>query len=113
MVPGGAGDRQRRPAVPYARRRLVALLLATVVLTVAVYGARAVLAPLAEPAPAGPAPAAAGPGSLQVVVQPGDTLWSIARRARPEGDIRPLVDRLVAEHGATPLRPGEIVSIPG
>jgi hypothetical protein len=112
VVPGGAGDRQRRPAPPYARRRLVALVLATLVLTVAVYGARSFLAPLAEPAPAGPAPAAASPGSVQVVVQPGDSLWSIARRARPDGDIRPLVDRLVAEHGSTPLRPGEVIPIP-
>src|SRR5262249_31874931 len=29
------------------------------------------------------------------VVQPGDTLWGIARRLQPEGDVRDLVDELV------------------
>lgn len=46
---------------------------------------------------------------LSHVVQPGDTLWSIARDFVPEGDIRPLVDRLAAARGNTPLQPGEAV----
>ena len=36
-----------------------------------------------------------GDPTVVYVVQPGDTLWSIARRADPGADPRPLVDRLV------------------
>ena len=45
----------------------------------------------------------------QVVVQPGDSLWSVARRLAPGSDPRPVVDALtLARHGA-PLLPGETV----
>ena len=45
-------------------------------------------------------------------VQPGDTLWSIARDSRPEGDVRPLVDRMSAERRGRPLVVGERVAVP-
>ena len=111
LVPGGA----TRPdlAVTYRRRRIVAGLLAVLVLAGLVSGSRALLAPLAEPASAGPvASAAATGGSVSVVVRPGDTFWTIARRAEPRGDIRPLVDQLVAAHGSSSLRPGDTITIP-
>ena len=55
-----------------------------------------------------PDPAAAVPVVATIhVVQPGDTLWSVARRLQPEGDVRPLVARLRAEHGPGPLVPGQ------
>jgi LysM repeat protein len=47
-----------------------------------------------------------------VVVQPGDTLWAIARRAQPEGDLRPLVDELTRSRGNRPLQVGEEIAIP-
>ncbi len=47
------------------------------------------------------------------VVRPGDTLWSIARTLDPNGDIRPLVDRLSSEVGNAPIYPGETIAIPG
>jgi hypothetical protein len=112
LVPGGA----TRPdlAAAHRRRRIVAGLLAVLVLAGLVSGSRALLAPLAEPASAGPvAPAAATGGSVSVVVRPGDTLWTIARRAQPSGDIRPLVDQLVASTGSGPLQPGDRVLLPG
>ena len=109
LVPGGAAGRPHRLAARYRRRRLVAALVATVVLIGLVAGTRALLAPLAQAAPAGPAATSA---THSVVVQPGDTLWTIARHAHPDGDVRPLVDRLVAEHGSAPLIPGETISIP-
>ena len=37
------------------------------------------------------------------VVQPGDTLWSIARRLQPEGDVRALVHQLVAANDGAEL----------
>ena len=46
------------------------------------------------------------------VVQPGDTLWSIARRLQPEGDLRPLVDQLVDLNGGTDLAVGQRLPIP-
>jgi len=111
LVPGGA----TRPdlAVTYRRRRIVAGLLAVLVLAGLVSGSRALLAPLAEPASAGPVASASAPGgSVSVVVRPGDTFWTIARRAEPRGDIRPLVDQLVAAHGSSSLRPGDTITIP-
>ena len=57
-------------------------------------------------APANPIAATA-----DYVVQPGDTLWSVARRLQPEGDVRPVVDRLVAERGSSGLAVGEVIHI--
>jgi hypothetical protein len=46
------------------------------------------------------------------VVHPGDTLWSIARRMQPSGDVRPLVDRLAASRHGAPLHPGDRIARP-
>jgi len=49
---------------------------------------------------------------VMYVVQPGDTLWSIAHRIDPAGDERPIVDRLASQlHGAS-IYPGETIRIP-
>ena len=53
----------------------------------------------------------AGTGSI-VVVQPGDTFWSIARSVQPSGDVRPLVAQLAREHGGSALQPGDRISVP-
>ena len=94
-----------RPApVVFWRRRLVALLLAAAITTVAVQMlARLGDAPLAfsEPVPA------AGTQDGVYVVQPGDTLWSIARTLQPEGDVRPLVDGLATQLRGRPLTAGD------
>ncbi len=64
--------------------------------------------------PAGPVPAsAAHTGSRVHVVQPGDTVWSIARSLRPHGDIRIVVDRLEARLGGATLQPGQRVPLDG
>ncbi|HXF56514.1 MAG TPA: LysM domain-containing protein [Actinomycetota bacterium] len=49
------------------------------------------------------------------VVRPGDTLWELARAlCGPEGDPRPLVDRLIAANGVEGglIRPGEELRLP-
>ena len=46
------------------------------------------------------------------VVQPGDTLWAIARRLDPNGDIRPLVDALSREVHGRPLQVGQQIILP-
>ncbi|MCU1351037.1 MAG: hypothetical protein JWM05_246 [Acidimicrobiales bacterium] len=104
LIPGG-----RHPArVVYRRRRLMVLLLVVLVVVGAVAVGRGAFASLAPDAPAGSTPAA---GGASVTVQPGDTLWSIAQRVQPSGDVRSLVDRLAAQHGAGPLHPGERLNL--
>jgi LysM repeat protein len=50
--------------------------------------------------------------SQRVIVQPGDTLWSIARRVQPAGDLRPLVDKLDAQRHGRALQVGETIVLP-
>jgi hypothetical protein len=58
-----------------------------------------------------PRAATAAAGAVHVV-QPGDTLWTLARRAQPTGDVRPLVGRLAAAQDGRPLRPGQRIVLP-
>ncbi|HET9005593.1 MAG TPA: LysM peptidoglycan-binding domain-containing protein [Actinomycetes bacterium] len=47
------------------------------------------------------------------MVEPGDTLWSIARRVAPGRDPRPVVDGLIdANHLRGGLQVGQELSIP-
>ncbi len=47
------------------------------------------------------------------VVQPGDTLWSIAGSINPEGrDVRSMVDRLAELAGGPILQPGQRIVLP-
>jgi hypothetical protein len=120
------------PTVRTLRRRRLMVLLATMVaatlLAMAASRAAATLTdvpasvPERRPVPAHDAAAAAVPaaGDLGVaaaasggyVVHPGDTLWSIARRLQPHGDVRPLVDELVARNGGSELTVGQRLPIP-
>ena len=51
--------------------------------------------------------------SVIYVVQPGDTLWSIAERVNPPGrDLRYTVDRLSEVTGGSLLHPGQRIVIP-
>jgi len=110
------GQCPQRLAVVYRRRRLAALATVVMLSVGALAVGRAALAVATPSPPAGPsagvsgsrAGASAGP---VVIVRPGDTLWSIARRTSPEGDVRAVVDRLAAAHGPGPLEVGEVVSI--
>ena len=46
------------------------------------------------------------------VVQPGDTLWSIARSLEPEGDVRRLVQQLSSQRQGAQLQVGERIVLP-
>lgn len=46
------------------------------------------------------------------VVESGDTLWAIARKYHPNDDVRPYVQRWMAERNGRPLQPGERIAIP-
>ncbi|HEY8524009.1 MAG TPA: LysM peptidoglycan-binding domain-containing protein [Acidimicrobiales bacterium] len=97
-------------ATRWRRRRLAALVLATL-LAVAVVGAAQVVGPMLLGASSGDAPAASGgrapvPGEVYVV-QPGDTLWSIATAVAPDRDPRPIVDRLQEVNDTATLEVGD------
>jgi hypothetical protein len=97
--------------VIYLRRRLVLVTVATLAVLGAVH-----LSPGFSGG--GPLAASGGPGSAHLVaartyvVQPGDTVWSIALHFQPTGDERPLADAITAELGGTSLLPGEAIRIP-
>jgi len=107
-MPLGTRPLSRRRATPaaYRLRRLAAALLVTGLVLVA----WAVLSGIGVLSSTGASASGAAPAT--VVVAPGDTFWSIASRIQPSGDVRPLVDRLVADHGGTALRVGARISVP-
>lgn len=95
----------------YARRRIVAALVLTVLILVAWAALRGVgvALPLAG---SEPSTSMAPVASSTYVVQPGETLWSVARRLDPDGDPRPVVDRLAAANGGAQIRAGEVIVLP-
>lgn len=104
-----AGPSTRLPASTYRRRRAVAAGL-VIGLVLAIWAALGMFG-------GGPLPAPERPNSelrpqATYVVQRGDTFWSIARRLRPQGDPRPVVDRLVTAHGGATLHVGERIRLP-
>lgn len=120
--PGRARPAPRARALPdratRLRRRRLALLVAVVVLAGLVLAAVRVTAALVDiggssgPEPIATEPGAAGPGAAPVagetyIVQPGDTLWSIATEVAPDEDPRVVVDALRAANGGPDLEVGE------
>jgi Tfp pilus assembly protein FimV len=99
---GRRGIGVRETAATYRRRRLVvAVALVAVVLAAGRAGAAlggSTLAASERP-----------PSVTRYVVQPGDSLWSIAQQVAPGEDLRPVVDRLAAAHGGGALQPGETI----
>lgn len=105
-----SGRGRTLPRSVYRRRRLAALLLSSVT----VLGVRAAVIDVTGH---GVPPASATSASRRIAlrtyrVQPGDTLWQVARRLQPSGDVRPLVDRLAAVTHGGALRPGEVLVVP-
>ena len=102
-----------RPSLRPVAGLIGALLLVVMVGLGAVAVGRGALASLA-PAPAGTPGASVTPGTgpqVSVVVQPGDSLWTIARRIQPTGDVRALVDRLAAANGSVVVHVGDHLSV--
>jgi hypothetical protein len=52
----------------------------------------------------------ARPRVITHVIEPGDSLWSIARDVAPGSDPRPVVDALSDARGGAPLVPGDTVT---
>jgi len=99
-------QRGARQAV-YRRRQAIALVVLFLVAWVALEALAGVLGVSGDPVPASTSPQ---PSSVEV--RPGDTYWTIASRLQPQGDPRPLVDRLVASHGGGGLQAGERLVVP-
>lgn len=105
----------RRPTTHdvYVRRRIAAAVLAALVLLFVLGGAIAAgralaghggvpaSAPVAQPVQAAP-----------YVVQPGDTLWSIAKRFRGERSLTGYVDALVRANGGAHIEVGQRLQLP-
>lgn len=116
--PGGLRLVRPAPGPPYALRRLAAALVlvlavlagasvvrAGAVAVAALAGGTAAVAVL-PPATAVPAPQPVH------VVRPGDTYWSVAVSLGRPGDVRAVVDRLVAVNGSRRLQPGDRLTLP-
>jgi len=121
-----AGARRARRGVYRRRRALVALALLTVVVLgwfaagaitgpaedLAIITAGSATTPVSSEAAPAAAPAAAAAPRVYVV-RPGDTVWSIAERLRPEGDVRELVDQLTERAGGSGLQAGQRIALDG
>ena len=103
-LPGGWPTGRRQPSAAVRRWRAGVVLSAIAVCgTLLGAGSLAGAGQATEP----PAPTEAVSPAPIHVVQPGDTLWSVARSLQPDGDVRPLVARLRAASGGGPLVPGQ------
>ena len=95
----------------FRRRRAVAvLLLAGLVLALATTASRLGREPHVASEPTSQPVQLVG--NRVHVVQPGDTLWTIARRTQPTGDVRPLVQYLAEKRHGAALQVGEKIAVP-
>jgi hypothetical protein len=109
-VAAGSG-RVASPATYWRRRVAVAVIAVALVLVMARAGAA-----LGGSTPAAPErhPAhSSQPSAATIVVEPGDSLWTVAERLAPGSDPRPVVDALSEARHGTVLTPGETISWDG
>ena len=110
VLDGGRAPAARARRVTFLRRRLVAAVLVAA-LAAALYLLAG--AALAGTAGGGSPSAAAGATSPAThIVQPGDTLWTIAAAAAPGTDVRITVDRIAQLNGGAPLVVGQRLLLP-
>lgn len=100
--PVGVGRPPRVSAGTYWRRRAAVVLGALlVVLMAGQAGAALGSSPLAAPG--------RPPSVVRYVVQPGDSLWTVAGHVAPDEDPRPVMDALAEARHDAPLEVGETV----
>ncbi len=92
----------------YVRRRLLVGLVVVAVVLGVWFGAGNVLANRSG----APASSAAVRPAIAYVVQPGDTLWSIAERHHGAIDQAEYVDLLVRRNGGATIQVGQSVTLP-
>lgn len=93
------------------RRRRLTVLIATAVLVIGVGAAAEALATDGQPPSQVPVQPVSSTEEGVYVVQPGDTLWSIARRLAPDADPRPLVEELRSRRGSVELQVGDRIEL--
>jgi nucleoid-associated protein YgaU len=104
------GVRVAGPGTYRRRRILVAALLGLVLSALPLLGGELIGRVTGTP---GATMVEASGEPVIYVVQPGDTLWSIAERVNPPGrDLRYTVDRLSKVTGGSLLHPGQRIVIP-
>jgi Tfp pilus assembly protein FimV len=109
-APATPSPRRPTPAV-YRRRRLAAGALAMTVLVLLGAVMSAGLASLTSSSAVADAPPAP---AVVHVVQPGETLWSIAAALTPPGaDLRRVVDQLAQANGGSAISAGDRLLVPG
>ena len=98
-----------RRAPAYGLRRLLVLVALTLLLALAALVADAAFGALSATPEGAARSAGADPAaSAEVyVVQPGDTLWSIAAEMAPDADPRAVVDELIHLNGSASLQIGQ------
>ena len=108
---------RRETQATYWRRRIVCMTLLLGLLWVMssaagfVNGDRSVERPQAQTLIESAAGESLMAGQV-VIVKPGDTLWSIARKMQPTGDVRPLVDRIATLNNGYGLTAGQALLLP-
>lgn len=108
VVPAPADTDGNAPELRLTRRGRLALFLSTV-LMLGVLGIILGSTTVATDEPGTPVPA------TMVVVEPGQTLWDLAAKANPNGDIRTTVDdimRLNSIESAGGLQAGDTIAVP-
>ncbi|CAA9252765.1 MAG: hypothetical protein AVDCRST_MAG50-2338 [uncultured Acidimicrobiales bacterium] len=121
-APVGGARRSGVGPATYRRRRIVAAIVGVGLLvgihvvagvvTSLVVSATSAAASSSTSSIGGPTPPTAKAAERTHVVQPGDTVWGVARRFQPHGDVRPLVDAMVDARGGRPLQVGERLVVP-
>lgn len=113
---------RRRSLLPPMRTVLGGFALAVLVALAAIGALRLLGADAAATVPASPAvinhptgvdATTTSSAPVEVVVQSGDTIWSIARRLRPSGEIRGVVDALQRRVGGSSLEVGQHIDLRG
>jgi hypothetical protein len=122
VLEGGRAPSRLAQQAVYRRRRLVVAMVAAGATIVLLLAAAAVAGTAGgDPSPAAGAlsPTSAAAASAAgvaapstVVVQPGDTLWTIAAAVAPDADVRITVDQLQALNGRTPIVVGQELELP-
>lgn len=96
----------RLPEATYRRRRLAAVGAVLVLLALGSLAAQLLTGGASAPHP-GPHPVA----RVSVVVEPGDTVWSIAAAVAPGRDPRPVVDAIVEANGGSAVVAGQRLEV--
>jgi hypothetical protein len=108
--PQGAGQAPLR-SVPAAPRRRLAVGRGVSWALVALV-ALAAVAFLARSTPAGPMVEGIPLQDATHVVEPGDSMWSVANEVAPAGEAAAYVERLVEVNGSASVAPGQVLVLP-